>query len=239
MTMTQTSLKQVSQTIYEQSVPGRTGVTFPASDVPEAPLPDDLLRSELDMPEVSELQVVRHFTNLSHLNHSIDQGFYPLGSCTMKYNPKVNEDAARLAGFSQLHPLSDEAGSQGALALMHTLQGWLAEIAGFAGASLVPAAGAQGELAGILMIRAYHQDRGDTKRTKILVPNSAHGTNPATVTMAGLQVIELPSDENGDVNLEALRAACVSSFAECSIEMTNQQVENGQAKAGVPWPLRP
>ena len=200
-------------TIYDLSVPGRTGVTMPKSDVPETALPADLLRKELDMPEVSELQVVRHFTNLSHLNHSIDEGFYPLGSCTMKYNPKINEDVARLAGFAQLHPLSDEAGSQGALALMHTLQAWLAEIAGLDGASLVPAAGAQGELAGILMIRAYHQDRGDAKRTKILVPNSAHGTNPATVTMAGLQVIELPSDENGDVNLEALRAACDDTIA--------------------------
>lgn len=200
-------------TIYDISVAGRTGVTMPKSDVPETALPADLLRDELDMPEVSELQVVRHFTNLSHLNHSIDAGFYPLGSCTMKYNPKINEDVARLAGFAQLHPLSDEAGSQGALALMHTLESWLAEIAGMAGASLVPAAGAQGELAGILMIRAYHQDRGDTKRTKILVPNSAHGTNPATVTMAGLDVIELPSDDNGDVNLEALRAACDDTIA--------------------------
>src|SRR5215204_1853749 len=117
-------------TIYDLSVPGRTGVTMPASDVPETALPADLLRAELDMPEVSELQVVRHFTNLSHLNHSIDEGFYPLGSCTMKYNPKINEDMARLAGFAQLHPMSDEAGSQGALALMHTLQSWLAEIAG-------------------------------------------------------------------------------------------------------------
>jgi glycine dehydrogenase subunit 2 len=200
-------------TIYDISVAGRTGVTMPKSDVPETALPADLLRHELDMPEVSELQVVRHFTNLSHLNHSIDAGFYPLGSCTMKYNPKINEDVARLAGFAQLHPLSDAEGSQGALALMHTLESWLAEIAGMAGASLVPAAGAQGELAGILMIRAYHQDRGDSKRTKILVPNSAHGTNPATVTMAGLDVIELPSDENGDVNLEALRAACDDTIA--------------------------
>lgn len=205
--------EKTMQTIYEQSVIGRTGVTFPASDVPQTALPTDLLREELDMPEVSELQVVRHFTNLSHLNHSIDEGFYPLGSCTMKYNPKINEDAARLPGFGLLHPLTDEEGSQGALALMHTLEGWLVEIAGLDGASLVPAAGAQGELAGILMIRAYHLDRGDTKRTKILVPNSAHGTNPATVTMAGYDVIELPSDDNGDVSLDALRTACDDTIA--------------------------
>ncbi len=200
-------------TIYDVSVSGRTGTTTPVCDVPQTALPAELLRDDLDMPEVSELQVIRHFTNLSKLNYSIDGGFYPLGSCTMKYNPKINEDVARLPGFAALHPLNDEDGSQGALALMHALEGWLAEIAGFAGASLTPAAGAQGELAGILMIRKYHQDRGDTKRTKILVPNSAHGTNPATVSMAGLQVVELPSDENGDVNLEALRAACDDTVA--------------------------
>ncbi|MCC6805576.1 MAG: aminomethyl-transferring glycine dehydrogenase subunit GcvPB [Anaerolineae bacterium] len=200
-------------TIYDQSVPGRTGATLPDVDVPETALPADLLRDDLDLPEVSELQVIRQFTNLSKLNYSIDGGFYPLGSCTMKYNPKVNEDAARLPGFAALHPLSDEAGSQGALALMHGLQSWLAEIAGFAGASLTPAAGAQGELAGILMIRKYHLDRSDTARTKILVPNSAHGTNPATVSMAGLQVVELPSDDNGDVNLDALREACGADVA--------------------------
>jgi len=201
------------KTIYDVSVPGRTGVTMPPCDVPTTPLPADLLRDDLDFPEVSELQVVRHFTNLSRLNYSIDGGFYPLGSCTMKYNPKLNEDVARLPGFGALHPLTDEDGSQGALAVMYTLEQWLAEIAGFAGASLTPAAGAQGELAGILMIRKYHLDRGDSKRVNILVPNSAHGTNPATVTMAGLHVIELPSDENGDVNLEALRAACDDTVA--------------------------
>ncbi len=181
--------------------------------MPETALPADLLRDELDLPEVSELQVIRHFVNLSTLNHSIDKGFYPLGSCTMKYNPKINEDVARLPGFAHLHPLTDDESSQGSLALMYTLQEWLAEIAGFDAVSLQPAAGAQGELAGILMIRKYHLDRGDVKRTKILVPNSAHGTNPATVTMAGLEVVELPSDDNGDVNLAALRAACDDTVA--------------------------
>ena len=199
--------------IYEISSPGRTAVTLPDVGVPEVELPRDLLRKDLDLPEVSELQVMRHFVNLSHLNHSIDTGLYPLGSCTMKYNPKVNEDAARLAGFAYLHPLSDEEGSQGALALMYQLQTWLAELSGFTGASIVPAAGAQGELAGILMIRAYHLDRKDHKRTKILVPDSAHGTNPATVSMAGLQAVELPSDKNGDVDLNALRAALDDSVA--------------------------
>jgi glycine dehydrogenase subunit 2 len=194
--------------IYDISEPGRIGVNLPECDVPESELPQDLLRDNLELPEVSELQVVRHFVRLSQLNHAIDTAFYPLGSCTMKYNPKLNEDAARLPGFAQLHPLTDAEGAQGALALMYQLQDWLAAISGFAGISLVPAAGAQGELAGILMIRAYHLERGDTERNKILVPNSAHGTNPATVTMAGMQVIELPSDDEGNVDLNALREVC-------------------------------
>lgn len=208
-------------TIYEISASGRVGVRMPDVDVPEALLPKDLLRDELDLPEVSELQVIRHFTNLSQKNYSIDKGFYPLGSCTMKYNPRLNEDVARLPGFAHLHPLVDEAGAQGALALMHQLQEWLAEISGFQKVSLVPAAGAQGEFAGILMIRKYHEERGDSKRTKILVPNSAHGTNPATVTMAGYQSVELPSDKNGDVDLEALRAACDDTIAGMMVTVPN------------------
>lgn len=194
--------------IYDLSVPGRVGVNLPECDVPLADIPADLTRSDLKLPEVSELQVVRHFLKLSHLNHAIDKGFYPLGSCTMKYNPKLNEDMARLAGFALLHPLHDTEGAQGSLALMYELQRWLAEISGFEAVSLAPAAGAQGEFAGILMIRKYHLDRGDTQRTKILVPNSAHGTNPATVSMAGYEVVELPSDERGDVDLQALKKVC-------------------------------
>ncbi len=205
--------KPLEPLIYEISSPGRVGVPLPDCDVPKADIPADLLRADLNLPEVSELQVVRHFVSLSTHNYSIDKGFYPLGSCTMKYNPKLNEDAARLPGFAHLHPLTDEEGSQGALALMYQLQEWLAELSGFKAVSLQPAAGAQGELAGILMIRKYHIERGDTKRTKILVPNSAHGTNPATVSMAGLTVVELPSDANGDVDLAALKAACDDTVA--------------------------
>ncbi|MDZ4764139.1 MAG: aminomethyl-transferring glycine dehydrogenase subunit GcvPB [Chloroflexota bacterium] len=219
--------------IYEIGSTGRMGVRLPAPDVPTSPLPDDLLRHELDLPEVGELQAVRHFVNLSQMNHSIDKGFYPLGSCTMKYNPKVNEDAARLPGFAQLHPLTDEDGSQGALALMFQLQEWLAEIAGFSASSLVPAAGAQGELAGILMIRAYHLHHSDAKRTKILVPNSAHGTNPATVTMAGLQVVELPSDADGNVDLVALRAACAEHGDEVAGMMITVPSTLGLFDAGI------
>lgn len=194
--------------IYEMSAEGRMGVNLPACDVPKAELPQDWLRDTLPLPQVGEVQVVRHFVRLSQLNYAIDKGLYPLGSCTMKYNPKLNEDVARYAGFAHLHPLADVEGAQGALALMYELQNWLAEISGFDAVSLTPAAGAQGEFAGILMIRNYHLDRGDVRRTKIIVPNSAHGTNPATVTMAGFTVIEVGSDKNGNVDLEALRAIC-------------------------------
>ena len=194
--------------IYDLGAPGRIGVNLPDCDVPKAKLPTDLMRDDLALPEVGEVQVVRHFVKLSQLNYSIDQGLYPLGSCTMKYNPKVNEDAARMAGFAQLHPLTDESGSQGALFLMHELQQWLGEISGFEAVSLTPAAGAQGEFAGILMIRQYHIDRGESQRDIILVPNSAHGTNPATVTMAGMRVHELPANDQGNVDMTALHAAC-------------------------------
>jgi len=195
-------------TIYELSIPGRCGVDMPAPDVPEAELPGDLLRDDSGLPELSQLDVVRHYLHLSQMNYSIDGGFYPLGSCTMKYNPKINEDVARLPGFAFTHPLQDPMTAQGNLAVMYQLQEWLKEIGGFAGVSLQPAAGAHGEFAGILIMRAYHLDRGDAKRTKILIPDSAHGTNPASTTMSGLSVEQLPSDSRGNIDLEALRAAC-------------------------------
>ncbi len=206
--MTKQAPKELEPLIYDLSAAGRTGALLPDCDVPPSELPAELLRDTLRLPEVSELQVIRHFVKLSQLNHAIDKAFYPLGSCTMKYNPKLNEDMARLAGFAQLHPLADTESSQGALALMYQLQQWLGEIVGLKHVSLAPAAGAQGEFSGILMIRKYHLERGDTKRTKILVPNSAHGTNPATVTMAGLEVIELPANDGGDVDLDALKRVC-------------------------------
>ncbi|OQY27827.1 MAG: glycine dehydrogenase (aminomethyl-transferring) [Anaerolineaceae bacterium 4572_5.1] len=189
-------------TIFELSVPGRKGVQYPKPDVPKAELPKNLLRDELPLPELSELDVIRHFTNLSQLNHSVDNGFYPLGSCTMKYNPKINEETARLAGFSQIHPLQPTQTVQGALGLMYETQQWLAEISGFDAVTLQPGAGAHGELTGVLIIRAYHQAQGDDKRVKILVPDSAHGTNPASSAMSGLKMVEIPSDERGNVNLE-------------------------------------
>ena len=177
----------VEPLIYELSTPGRPGHAYPDPDVPTTDLPNGLVRDELLLPEVSELEVVRHFVALSQLNFGIDTGFYPLGSCTMKYNPKINEDTARLPGFAATHPLQPEETIQGNLALMYALQRWLAEIGGFEGVSLQPAAGAHGELTGILIIRAYLRDRGETGRDKILVPDSAHGTNPATTTMSGFR----------------------------------------------------
>jgi glycine dehydrogenase subunit 2 len=206
--------KALEPLIYDLGAPGRYSPTLlPKSDVPESDIPAELCRTELDLPEVSENDVVRHFVRLSGLNYGIDKGFYPLGSCTMKYNPKIDEDTARIPGFAQIHPLQDPATVQGALFVMHTLQEWLSEIAGFAACSIQPAAGAHGELAGILIIRAYHMDRGDTKRTKIIVPDSAHGTNPATSTMAGYTVVELKSNADGDIDLDALRAVCDDTVA--------------------------
>ncbi|MCU0489800.1 MAG: aminomethyl-transferring glycine dehydrogenase subunit GcvPB, partial [Anaerolineales bacterium] len=199
--------------LCDLSVPGRQGVRFPAVDVPTTPLPEKLTRQNLPMPELSEIDVVRHFTRLSQLNYCIDVGMYPLGSCTMKYNPKINEETSRLPGFGLIHPLQPEITVQGAMALMYDLQEWLKEIGGFAGITLQPAAGAHGELTGILIIRAYHESRGDHQRTKVLIPDSAHGTNPATSAMSGLEVIQIPSDERGNVDLAALKAHCNESLA--------------------------
>ncbi|HDQ72147.1 MAG TPA: glycine dehydrogenase subunit 2 [Chloroflexi bacterium] len=194
--------------LSEISSPGRCAATLPQIDVSLTPLPEGLTREDLPLPEVSATDLMRHYTRLSQMNHAVDTGFYPLGSCTMKYNPKINEDMARLPGFTHLHPYQDEENVQGALFLMYHLQEFLKEIGGFAAVSLQPAAGAHGELTGVLIMRASQLDRGEDQRNVILVPDSAHGTNPATTSMSGLDVIEIPSDERGNVDLEALRAAC-------------------------------
>ncbi len=200
-------------TIFDLSVPGRKGVTFPEPDVPEIALPEAFLREDLPIPEMSEMDAVRHFSSLSQKNYAIDLGFYPLGSCTMKYNPKVNEVTSRLPGFASVHPLQPIESVQGSLYLMYELQNMLAEIAGFAGVTLMPAAGAQGELTGTLIIKKYHADRGDHQRTRMLIPDSAHGTNPASSAMLGLDIVPLPSDERGNVNLDALRELCDDRLA--------------------------
>ena len=192
--------------IFEISRKGREGVSLPRCDVPQTQIPSSLCRSELALPEVSEVDVVRHYVRLSQLNYSVDTGFYPLGSCTMKYNPKANDAAARLPGFAELHPLQDPSTSQGALTLMHSLQTMIGEIGGFHAVSLQPSAGAHGELTGILIMRKYHDEHGHTRRTRILVPDSAHGTNPASTAMAGLEAVEIPSDARGNIDIARLKA---------------------------------
>ncbi len=200
-------------TIYELSSPGRIGVRFPESDVPFYDLPAEFKRTDLLLPELAEVDVVRHFTHLSAMNYSLDTGLYPLGSCTMKYNPKVNEETARLPGFAFTHPLQPIETVQGNLALMYNLQEQLKEISGFAAISLEPAAGAQGEFVGVKIIRDYHKSRSDGKRTRILIPDSAHGTNPATSAMNGLEVVPIASDSRGNVDLEKLRELCDDTIA--------------------------
>ncbi|PKB78291.1 MAG: glycine dehydrogenase (aminomethyl-transferring) [SAR202 cluster bacterium Io17-Chloro-G9] len=203
--MTEGKARDISRLLLERSVPGRVGSVIPSPDVPLQPLPEaNLLRTELDLPEVSEPEVVQYFTNLSQRNFSIDTHFYPLGSCTMKYNPKINDEISLLPGFATAHPLQSTDLSQGALELLHRLQGFLGEITGLPEISLATLAGAHGELAGMLMIRAFHHSQGDIGRTKVAIPDSAHGTNPASAAMAGFDVVELASDSQGNVDLEAL-----------------------------------
>ena len=200
--------------LMERSAPGRVGSTLPPLDVPEQELPPaELLRDDLDYPEVSEPELVRYFSQLSQLNFSIDTNFYPLGSCTMKYNPKICDEMASLPGMSQIHPHQPDSTVQGALRLMHRLQHYLAEITGLPDVCLAPMAGADGELAGMLMTRAYHLSRGDAARRKVLIPDSAHGTNPASAAMAGFEVVTLPSDSRGDTDVEALREAAGPELA--------------------------
>jgi glycine dehydrogenase subunit 2 len=205
--------------IFELSKPGRGAVTqFPPPVAGSAHVPANLRRTKPPaLPEVSELQVVRHFTRLSQMNFSIDTHFYPLGSCTMKYNPKACNTYAMLPEFLGRHPLGPEP--QGFLACMYELQEMLQEITGMPAVSLTPMAGAQGEFAGVAMIRAYHRARNDTARTEIIVPQAAHGTNPATATMCGFIVKEIPCDANGDVDIEALKA--VVGPATAGIMLTN------------------
>src|SRR4051794_23049101 len=196
-------------TLQERSHPGRatTIVPHPAPDALERIPAGQRRDTPPALPELNEPEVVRHYVNLSQLNHAVDTGFYPLGSCTMKFNPKLNEWAARLPGFATLHPMAPDEVAQGTLQLLWELEGILAEVSGMRAVTLQPAAGAQGELTGILMIRAYHRANGDTERDEVLVPDSSHGTNPATATMAGYRTITVPSAPDGGVDLEAFRAA--------------------------------
>ena len=182
--------------LMDRSVAGRRAFTLPDSDVPAQDLPDSsVLRDDLELPEVSQLEVIRYFSVLSQLNFSIDTNFYPLGSCTMKYNPKINDELANLPGLADIHPLQPEETVQGAIRLLKDLQDDLGEITGLPGVSLAPLAGAQGEYAGLLIARSYHESRSDHERTVAIIPDSAHGTNPASATMAGLEVVTVRSDD--------------------------------------------
>jgi glycine dehydrogenase subunit 2 len=197
-------------TIYERSVEGRRAATTPETGVDERPLkeliPENLLRENVaELPEVSEPEIVRHYNRISRRNFDLDTGFYPLGSCTMKHNPRLNERVAALPGHARLHPAQEPKRAQGALELMWLLQQSLSEICGLPHVSLQPSAGSHGELAGLLLTRAYHADRGEN-RTKVLTPDTAHGTNPATVTMAGYEVVKLASNEKGGIDLDDLRS---------------------------------
>lgn len=203
-------MKPEKALIFELSKPGRVAYSLPECDVPETDaasfIPESLLRSKpAELPEVYEVDVIRHYTELSRRNFGIDNGFYPLGSCTMKYNPKINEDVARFAGFAKIHPYQPEESIQGALELLYTLQNDLAALTGMDQVTLQPAAGAHGEWTGLMLIRAYHESRGE-KRTKVIVPDSSHGTNPASATVAGYDTITIKSNERGMVDLDALRA---------------------------------
>lgn len=205
-------MKKGKELIFELGKSGRIATDLPLCDVEEKPvsdmIPQDFLRKEEPLlPELSQLELVRHYTNLSQRNFGLDAGFYPLGSCTMKYNPKVNEAAAQMPGFALTHPLQGEELSQGALEIIYEVEKDLAEISGMDAVCTHPSAGAHGELVGIKLIAAYHRHRKDTKRTKVIVPDSAHGTNPATAAVCGFDIVEIKSHPDGSVDIDELKAA--------------------------------
>jgi glycine dehydrogenase subunit 2 len=211
-------------TIFEKSQSGRRAFVAPRCDVPETPveelLPESARRTDPPaLPEISEPEIVRHYNNLSKRNFDVDTGFYPLGSCTMKHNPRVNERVAALAGHARLHPAQEDEYAQGALELMWRLQRALAEVAGLPHVSLQPSAGSHGELAGLLLTRAFHEDRGEGHRDQVLTPDTAHGTNPATVRMAGYEVVKVGTADDGGIDLDDLRAKAGAGTA--SLMLTN------------------
>ncbi|MBP8819940.1 MAG: aminomethyl-transferring glycine dehydrogenase subunit GcvPB, partial [Syntrophomonadaceae bacterium] len=201
----------MSKLIFEKNLMGSNTFTIPPADIPEvdiaASIPTSFLREAVPaLPDISEAEAVRHFVDLSHKAYGVDNGFYPLGSCTMKYNPKINEWAARLPGFTSIHPYQRVETVQGAMELLYNMQNMLAEITGMDAVTLQPAAGAHGEMTGVMIIKAYHQHRNDHQRTKMMVPDSAHGTNPATANVVGFDVIEVKSNSRGLVDLEDLKS---------------------------------
>jgi glycine dehydrogenase subunit 2 len=210
--------------IFDLSKDGRRGYTLPVLDVPEVDpgdhIPARFLRKELKMPSLSEVEVVRHFTRLSRLNHSLDVGFYPLGSCTMKYNPKINENVARLPGFAHIHPHQPEDTVQGAFKLMSELEQQLNEITGMDAMTLQPAAGAQGELTGLLIMKAYHR-KNNNHKTKIIIPDSGHGTNPASCSMVGYEVVNVKSNDRGSIDMEDFKSKLTPDVAGLMITNPN------------------
>ncbi len=218
----------VEKLIFEKGAPGRRAATMTAMDVPTEPLesmiPAVMLRKEpAPLPEVSEIEVVRHYTHLSQRNFGIDTGFYPLGSCTMKYNPKINEDMAVLPGFARIHPLQPESSVQGAIQLIYELEQYLAEISGMARVTLQPSAGAHGELTGLMLIKAYHQSQGQGHRNIVLIPDNAHGTNPASATLADYKSVEVKTDpDTGGIDVNHLQVLLEGNAANiAAIMMTN------------------
>ena len=190
----------------EKSVPGRRGITFKNALCAKAALPAEMRRKDAPrLPEMSEFDAVRHFTNLSKLNYSVDTHFYPLGSCTMKYNPRLNEEAAALKGFASVHPLAEDEAAQGTLEMIYDLSARLTELTGMDGITLQPAAGAHGEFTGLLTAKAYFAARGETDRCEVIVPDSAHGTNPATASMVGFSTINIASEPDGRLSLDKLK----------------------------------
>ena len=215
-------MKYYDKLIFDLSKEGRQGFSLPSHiwDVSLNELPSGLLRSEAPaLPQVSEPDVVRHYTNLSQMNFGVDSGFYPLGSCTMKYNPKINEEIASHPGFSGLHPMQPACTVQGALKVYRELAASLSAITGMSEFTLNPFAGAHGELTGLMVIRQYHISRGDLKRTRIIVPDSAHGTNPASAAVCGLEVVQVKSDAMGLIDVEDLKPLLDDTIA--GIMMTN------------------
>jgi glycine dehydrogenase subunit 2 len=218
----------VERLIFEKGAPGRRAATMTALDVPteslESMMPEGMLRKEpAPLPEVSEIEIVRHFTHLSQRNFGVDTGFYPLGSCTMKYNPKLNEDMAVLPGFARIHPLQPDAAAQGTIQLFYELEQYLCEIAGMARVTLQPSAGAHGELTGLMLIKAYHESNGQGHRNLVLIPDNAHGTNPASATLADYKSVEVKTDPHtGGIDMEHLKVVLDSNAANiAAIMMTN------------------
>ncbi|MFO7637769.1 MAG: hypothetical protein R6X14_00470, partial [bacterium] len=223
------------KSLFERSRAGRRAWSLPGLDVPAVEPAEafgDQVRADNDLPELSEIDIARHYVGLSTLNHHVDRGFYPLGSCTMKYNPKVNERAARLPGLADLHPHAPEEACQGALQLMYELGEYLKEISGMDAVTLQPAAGAHGELCGMMMVRRHFEERGEQHRVEVLVPDSAHGTNPASVTLAGFKSVQVKSNARGEVDPAELDRQCTDCVA-CLMEPSRELGRGVRDLAGV------